>query len=167
MSADATGAGQGTASFAEAEALQERRWLGILYGPIRCLGILLGPALCSCILRAPHLCSGISHVPELSLLLHMPDLCPGILCDLRLGILYRLYALDLRPRIFLLYRLYALDLWPCIFLGRPGLELIQQDFGGWLTDFSLTLIGSFGSDSNFAACRRLTCCRRQSLGIGG
>src|SRR5882672_7210039 len=107
MSADATGAGQGTASFAEAEALQERRWLGILYGPIRCLGIF--------------------HVPELSLLLHMPDLCPGILCDLRLGILYRLYALDLRPRIFLLYRLYALDLWPCIFLGRPGLELIQQD----------------------------------------
>ena len=145
--------------------MQERRWLGILYGPIRCLGILLGPGLCSCILRAPHLCSGISHsgilhVPDPSLLLHVPDLCPRILCDLGLGILSGLC-------LGILYRLYALDLRPCIFLGRPGLELIQQDFGGWLTDFSLTLIGSFGSDSNFAACRRLTCCRRQSLGIGG
>ena len=97
--------------------MQEPRWLGwlgILYGPILCLGILLGPCLCSCILRAPDLCSGISHsgilrVPDPSLLLHVPDLCPGILYDLGLGILYRLYALGLRP---------------CICLGRPSLELI-------------------------------------------
>ncbi len=165
--------------------MQERRWLGILYGPILCLGILLGPGLCSCILRAPHLCSGIFHsgilhVPDPSLLLHVPHLCPrilydlglGILYGLRLGILYRLYALDLRPCIFLLHRLYARYLWPCIFLGRPSLELIQQDVGWWLTDFSLTLIGSFKSgriksSSFFAACRRLTCSRRQSLSIGG
>ena len=94
-----------------------------------CLGILLGPGLCSCILRAPDLCSGISHsgilhVPDPSLLLHVPDLCPGILYDLGLGILYRLYALDLRPCIFLLYRLYRPYLRSCIFLGRPSLELI-------------------------------------------
>ena len=112
-----------------------------MYGPILCLGILLGSGLCSCILRAPHLCSGIFHsgilhVPDPSLLLHVPDLCPRILCDLglgilydlRLGILYRLYALDLRPCIFLLHRLYARYRWPCIFLGiflgRPSLELI-------------------------------------------
>ena len=100
-----------------------------MYGPILCLGILLGPGLCSCILRAPDLCSGIFHsgilhVPDPSLLLHVPDLCPRILYDLRLGILYRLCALDLRPCIFLLYRLHARYLWPCIFLGRPGLELI-------------------------------------------
>ena len=112
--------------------MQERRWLGILYGPILCLGILLGPGLCSCILRAPHLCSAISHDlcsrilhgPDPSLLLHVPDLCPGILYVLGLGILYRLYGLDLRPCIFLLYRLYGPDLRPCICLGRPGLELI-------------------------------------------
>ena len=117
--------------------MQEPRWLGIWYGPILCLGILLGPGLCSCILRAPDLCSGIFHscilhVPDPSLLLHVPHLCPGILYDLglsilydrRLGILCRLYALDLRPCIFLLYRLYARYLWPCIFLGRPSLELI-------------------------------------------
>ena len=100
------------------------RWLGILYGPGRCLGILLGPGLCSCILRAPHFCSGILHGPNPSLLLHVPDLCPRILYDLRLGILYRLYALDLRPCIFLLYRLNARYLRPCICLGRPSLELI-------------------------------------------
>jgi len=90
-----------------------------LYGPILWLGILLGPDLCSCILRAPHfcsrisrdLCSGILHGPDLSLLLHVPDLCPGILYDLR-------------PCIFFLYRLYVLDRRPCIFLGRPSLELI-------------------------------------------
>jgi hypothetical protein len=127
---------------APTEALREPRWLGILYGPGRCrgilygpvlwLGILLGPGLCSFILRALHLCSGISHAlgsgilhgPNPSLLLHVPDRWPGIFHDRRLGILYRLYARNLRPCIFLLYRLYGLDLWPCIFLGRPGLELI-------------------------------------------
>ena len=50
----------------------------------------------------------------MSLLLHGPDLFWGILHDLRLGILYRLYG----P-----------DLWPCIVFGRPSLELIQRGFG--------------------------------------
>jgi len=75
-------------------------------------------------LRAPHFCSGILHGPNPSLLFHVPDLCPGILRDLRWGILHRLYVLDRRPCIFLLYRLYGPDLWPCTFLGRPSLELI-------------------------------------------
>jgi hypothetical protein len=150
------------------------RWLGILYGPLLCLGILRWPGLCSCIFTlhlcpgiSHGLCSGILHRPDPSLLLHVPDRWPGIFHDRRLGILYRLHALDLRRCIFRLHGLCALDLWPCICLGRPGLELIQQHIGGWLTDFNLALIGGFGSDGNFAGCRRLACSRRQSLRIGG
>jgi hypothetical protein len=61
------------------------RCLGILHGPILCLGILLG---CSCIFH--NLCS--LHGPDLSLLLHRPDLFWGSLHDL---CLYGLYGSDL------------------------------------------------------------------------
>jgi len=80
------------------------RCLGILHGPILCLGILLG---CSCIFH--NLCS--LHGPDLSLLLHRPDLFWGSLHDL------------------CLYGLYGSDLCPCILLGRPSMELIQRGFG--------------------------------------
>jgi hypothetical protein len=46
--------------------------------------------------------------PDLPVLLHGPDLWSGILCGLRLGILYGLYGSDRCP---------------CIFVGRPSLEL--------------------------------------------
>ena len=77
---------------------------------------MLGPNLSSGIFDT--LCSGIFHdlcsLHGPDLLSHRPDLFWGILHDLRLGILYRLYG----P-----------DLWPCIFLGRRSLELIQRGFG--------------------------------------
>jgi hypothetical protein len=40
---------------------------------------------------------------------------------------------------------------PCIFLGRPGLELLQQVFNRLLTNFDLTLIGSFRRGSRLVA----------------
>jgi hypothetical protein len=95
----------------------------------------------SLLLLGPNLCSGILH-----------DLCPDILCGLRLGILYGLYGPDLRPGIF---------------IGRPSLEFIQQVFGWWLTDFGRTLVVGLKGGSNFDAGRRLTCSRRQSLSAGG
>ena len=67
--------------------------------------------------------------------------------------------------LFVLFVLFGLDL--CIFLGRPSLELLQQGFGRWLTDFGLALISSFKSGSNFVARRRFACCRQQSRGVGG
>jgi hypothetical protein len=108
--------------------------------------------------------------------LHAPDLrsgllrnrCSGILCRLyrfyRLYGLYKLYGLD---RLYGLYRLYRLDLCPCIFLGRPGLELLQQVFGWLLTDFGLTLIGSFTRGSHFVALRHVPCIWRQNLMVSG
>ncbi len=93
------------------------------------------------------------------MLLHGPDRL-GIFHNLRWDILHDLC-------LGILYGLYGPALCPCIFLGRPGLELIKQGFGWWLTDFGLTVIGSFKSGSDFVARRRLTCSRRQSLSADG
>jgi len=140
---------------AQTEALQEGRWLGILRGLVLCSSILYGPGLypcillqpdpCSGLLPAPDLCPRILHAPDVSALLHGPDPFSVILRNLCFGILYGLYDLCLR-----------------IFLIRPGLELLQQDFSWWLTDFGLTLIGS-----DFVARRRVPCSRLQGLSDGG
>jgi hypothetical protein len=97
----------------------------------------------------PDLCPRILQAPDVSVFLHGPDLCRGILHNLFLGILYGLCGPDLCTRI--LYGLYNLR--PCIFLGHPSLESLKQGFGWWLADFGLTLIGRFGS--NFGARRRV------------
>src|SRR5258706_13881531 len=151
------------------EALQEPRWLGILHGLDLCLCLLYGPDRYPCILLAPRLCSGILDGPDfcprivcrldVSVLLHGPDLCSGILHDLclvlDLGILSGLYGL---------FVLFGPDL--CIFLCRPSLELLQQGFRWWLTDFGLALRCSFKSGGNFFALRGFACSRRQSLSVG-
>jgi len=59
-----------------------------------------------------------------------------------------------------------LDLCSGILLGCPSLELLEQGFGWWLI-FSLALMGSFKSGSNFVARRRVPCSRGQSLSAGG
>jgi hypothetical protein len=87
-------------------------------------------------------------------ILHGPDLCLGILHTLCSGILYGLYGL------------YGPDLCPRLLLGRPSLELLQQGFGRWLTDFGRALIRRLESGRNFVARRRVPCGRRQSLGAG-
>src|SRR5258708_4474315 len=83
----------------------------------------------------------------------------GILHDLclvlDLGILSGLYGL---------FVLFGPDL--CIFLCRPSLELLQQGFRWWLTDFGLALRCSFKSGGNFFALRGFACSRRQSLSVG-
>src|SRR5258708_1035107 len=66
---------------------------------------MLPPDLCSGIPLGPDLSPRILHGPDLSVLLHGPDLCCGILHNLYWGILYGLYGPNLRP---------------CIFLGRPS-----------------------------------------------
>jgi hypothetical protein len=113
---------------------------------------MLPPDLCSGIPLGPDLSPRILHGPDLSVLLHGPDLCCGILHNLYWGILYGLYGPNLCP---------------CIFLGRPSLELLQQGFSWWLTNFGLTLIGRFKSRSNFVARRRVACSRWQILSAGG
>jgi hypothetical protein len=153
----------------QTEVLQEPRWLGILHRLDLCLCILDGPGLYPRILLAPHLCSGIMLGPDLCprivyrldvpVLLHGPDLCSGILHDVCLVIL------DLGLGI--LYGLHGPDLCLCIFLCRPSLELLEQGFRWWLPDFGLTLISSFKSGSSVVARRRILCCRRQSLSVGG
>jgi hypothetical protein len=106
------------------------------------------------------LCPRILYGPDVSVVLYGPDscrgiflhhLCRGILHNVGLGILYGLYGHDQYPRIF---------------AGRPSLELIQQGFGWWLTDFGLLLIGRFRSGCNFVARRRALCSRRQNLRAG-
>ena len=153
---------------APTEVLQERRCLGILPGRVLCSCILCGPD--RCILLSPDLCAGMSlgsdlsprilYGPEVSVLLYglgscrgilLHNLCGGILHNVGLGILYGLYGHDQCPRIF---------------VGRPSLELIQQGFGWWLTDFGLLLIGKFRSGCNFVARRRALCSRRQNLRAG-
>jgi len=149
------------------EALQEPRWLGILHGLD--LWCIFGPDLYPCISPAPHLCSGILDGPDscprivyrldVSVLLHGPDLRSGILHDLCLVILdLGLGVLDG------LHGLFGSDL--CIFLRRPSLELPEQGFRWWLTDFGLALRCSFKSGTNFFARRDFACCRRQSLSVG-
>jgi hypothetical protein len=110
----------------------------------RCLDILQGPVPCPRILLLPDFCSGIFQRPDVyPCTMHAPDLCS----DIMLG-----------PRLFAGI-FHAPDLCPCIFLGRPSLELLQQGFGRWLTDFGLALSSSFESGSNFVARRRFVCCR--------
>jgi hypothetical protein len=72
--------------------------------------------------------------PDLLVLLHRPDLRPGILHSMRSGILYGLYRFN---------RLYGLDLCPRIFLSRPCLKLLEQGFRRRLSDICFT--GSFKS----------------------
>ena len=102
--------------------MQERRCLGILHGLVLCLGILYGPRLYLRILMPPNL--RFVNVPDPCLrIFYRTD--PPVLMgwprrdvdDLRWGILRGLYGLNLCPCIF--------D--PSILLGRPSLELPQQD----------------------------------------
>jgi hypothetical protein len=55
--------------------------------------------------------------------------------------------------------LHGPDLCSSILLGRPSLELLEQDFGWWLI-FGLALMGSIKSGNNFVVRRR------QSLSAG-
>ena len=134
----------------------------ILLAPHLGSGILDGPDFCSGVMLGPDLCPRIVYRPDVSVLLHGPDLCSGILhdlclviLDLGLGILYGLFVL------------FGPDLCLCIFLCCPCLELLQQGFRWWLTDFGLALKGIFKSGSNFFARRGFACSRRQSLSVGG
>jgi hypothetical protein len=108
---------------APTEVLQERRCLGILHRLVLCSWILYRRDLCPCILLPPDLCAGMSlgsdlcprilHAPEMSVHLHGPDLCWGILHNLCWGILYGLCGPILCPRILYgLYGLYGLDRCP-------------------------------------------------------
>src|SRR6267142_580652 len=119
-------------------------YLCILLRPDLCSGIMLPPDLCSGISLGPDLCPRIVYRPDVSVLFHGPDLCSGIL-----------------------HGLHGPDLCLCIFLCRPSLELLEQGFRWWLPDFGLTLISSFKSGSSVVARRRILCCRRQSLSVGG
>jgi hypothetical protein len=106
------------------------------------------------------LCPRILHGPDPSVLLHGPDRCWGIFPNLCWGILHnRCWGI--------LNWLYGRDLCPCIFVGGPSLELHQQGFSWWLTDFGLTLIGRSRGGSNFVARRRVPCSRQQILSAGG
>src|SRR6266480_5202891 len=115
--------------FAQTQALQERRCLGILHGLVLCSCILYGrdlylygrdlhpciwlpPDPCSGMLLGPDLCPRILYGTDVLVLFHGPDLWSGILYNLYWGILKGLY-----------------DLCPCMFLGRPGLILLKQGFG--------------------------------------
>src|SRR5260370_28192349 len=166
-------------------------WEGILFGPALCLYISLATHLCMGIFQGPDICPRNLHRIDMSVFLHGPDLCSGILHFLCLGILYGLYGRDLYPCIFfgrpgLELLQQGLGWWltdfaltligrfksgsNCVarlFIGRPSLELLQQGFGWWLTVFGLTLNGSFKGGRNFVARRRLPCSRRQSLSAGG
>jgi len=116
------------------EALQERRGLGILRGPVWWSGICWGgPDLSASILIPPDLCSRILRAPDVSVLWHGRDLCRGILHGLLilrgrfLGILNGLYGLC-RRILYLCRRILAglNGLCPRILLGRPSLELLQR-----------------------------------------
>jgi hypothetical protein len=82
--------------------LLERRRLSILHGLVLCSGVLYGrdrypciflpPDLGSGILLASDLCPRILHAPDLSVLLHGPDLWRGILHNLCWGILNGSYG---------------------------------------------------------------------------
>jgi hypothetical protein len=108
-------------------------------------------------LHGPDLCPRILYVRAPSVLLHQVDRCFGIFRIRRRSILHNLCW-------GVLYRLRGPDL--CS-LSRPGLELLEQGFRCWLTDFCLTLIGGFRSSSNFVAGRRAACRRRQGLSLSG
>ena len=148
---------------AQTEALQERRWLGILQRLVLCSGvgygrdpcILLFSDPCSMISLGPDLCSCILHGPNPSVFFHGADLRWGILHDLYRGSLHGLCGLDLCP---------------CLFLRRPSLELLEQGFSEWLADLGLALtdlgsalIGRFNGRDNFVARRRIRCGRWQIL----
>jgi hypothetical protein len=161
---------------AQTEALQERRWLGILHRRVlgsgigygRDLCILLLPDPCSMISLRADLCACILHGPDLSVLFHGADPRWGILHP---GSLHGLSGPSLSP---------------CLFRGRPSLELLEQGLSKWLADLGLVLaglslalaglglaltdlgtalIGRFHSRSNFVARRRVRR-RRQILSAG-
>lgn len=161
---------------AQTEALQERRCLGILHRLVLCSGvgygrhlrILLLPDPCSMISLGTDLCPCILHGPGPSVLFRGPDLRWGLLRH---------------PCRSSLHGLCGLDPCPCLFRRRPSLELLEQGFSKRLTDLGLALlgrfnsrsalfnsrnalIGGFDSRSNFVACRRVRCRRRQILSAG-
>jgi hypothetical protein len=137
-----------------------------LLGPVLYLGILFRPDL-SGVVHRPDLRPRILHGPDLSVLLHRPDICPGIMQGPDVPVRLRgrsLYSGNLHDLCSgILYGLYGPHLCPCSFLGYPSLELLEQGLVGWLTVFGLTLIGSFKSGSNFVARGRFPCSRRQSV----
>src|ERR1700682_1124074 len=122
----------------------------------------LGPG-CRVILHGPDLCPGILHGPVLgSCILLATDVCSGIFLFTRMpDVSVLLHGPDLCSGtlhdLCLGNGLYGPDLCPCIFPSHPSLELREQGFGG------LTLIGSFKSGSNFGARRHLACSRRLSV----
>ena len=144
---------------AESEALQERRWLGILQRRILCPGVDYGRDLCPCILLfLPDPYAMISLRADLrACILHGPDLSVFFRGpDPRRGILRHPHRSSGRGR----------GLCPCFFLRRPSLELLEQGFIEWLADLGLALIGGFDGRSNFVARRRVRCRRRQILRAG-
>jgi hypothetical protein len=69
-------------------------------------GILLPPGFWSEILLGRDLCSRILHVPDLSVLLRVPELWSGLFYGLWLGILHDLrLGILCRLRLVILYRL--------------------------------------------------------------
>ena len=153
---------------APTEGLQERRRLSILHRLVLCSGVLCGRDLCPCIslpldffsgiLRGPYLSPRTLDGPDASVLLHGPERCWDIFCNLCLGIFRTLC------RGGILHNLCrGTHLCVRIILGRPSLELPKQGFRRWLTIFRLTLTGGFRGGSNFVAGRRVLCDQRQSL----
>lgn len=152
---------------AETEALQERRWLGVLHGRVRRARVGDGRRL---------------SLYHLLLLLPDPRTMKSLGTDFRAGVLHRMDpSMPLRGarlrRCILRnpdgggWRGSGLRL--CLLLGRPGLELLEQFFSDWLaglglglTDLGLTLIGRFKRCSSFVARRRVCRLRRQILSAG-
>lgn len=109
---------------APTEALQERRFLGILHRLTLCSGVLYGRDLYSCILLPPDLFSGI---------LHRPDLCPRILhvTDLSVHVHWPAPSSGILHNLCwgILSGLCGSDLCPLILLCCPRLELVEQVIG--------------------------------------
>ena len=170
---------------AQAEALQQRRCLGILHRRVpgsgvgygRHLRILLLPDPCPMISLGLDLCSCIFilHGLDPPLLFRGPDLGWGLLH---------------RPDRSSLHGLCGPGLCPCPILRRPSLELLEQGFSEWLADLGLALTGlgsaladlglalisrfysrnalrsRFNRRSNFVARRRVRCRRRRIPSVG-
>jgi hypothetical protein len=110
---------------AEAEALQERRRLGVLQGRVRRAWVDGGRRLCLYFLFLPDPCAVMSLRADFrACILHRVD--PSMPLG-GLGLRWRWRRRILRDPDGGSLRGYGLRL--CLFLGRPGLELLEQFFG--------------------------------------